>query len=92
MSKHFEEIIRRLNHLEKTLEEMSTKDDRLPYVEANVSIAPTDAELDAAFGTPGTVPYVDGFTATLYDTTGGTVYRVTIGNDTWHYEVMTLAT
>lgn len=62
------------------------------YSTANVSNPPTDAELDAAFGQPTTVPA--GFTAVIDDNGAGTTYWFisTSGNaGEWFYQLMTLA-
>ena len=64
---------------------------RVTYSTADVSNPPTDAELDAAFGTPATVG--PGFVALLNDAGAGThVYLVASTGATWHYIELTLAT
>lgn len=58
---------------------------------ANVSSPPTDAELDAAFGTPASVG--SGFVATLDDAgTGTTMYLVASDGTNWWHSAMTKAT
>jgi hypothetical protein len=62
----------------------------LPYSTDNVSNPPTDAEIDAAFGTPATVG--EGFRGTINDNGGNVnVWGVASTGTTWHYWAMTLA-
>jgi hypothetical protein len=57
---------------------------------ANVSNPPTDAELDAEFGTPATVGA--GFIAILDDAgAGANVYLVASDGTNWWYEALTKA-
>lgn len=61
------------------------------YSDANVSSPPTDAELDAEFGTPATVGA--GFTAIVDDAgTGTTAWMVISDGTNWWYEELTKAT
>lgn len=63
----------------------------VPFSSADVSTPPTDAELDAIFGTPAQVGA--GFAALLDDGGGDTnVYRVYSNGTSWFYSTLTKAT
>lgn len=63
----------------------------IPYKTTDVSNPPTDAELDAALGTPATVG--SGYLALLNDAGGGTnEYLVTSDGTNWLYVALTKAT
>jgi hypothetical protein len=63
---------------------------QMPTSDANVSSPPTDAELDAAFGTPAAVG--DGYIAFVDDAgTGAQVWLVTSDGTNWWYEALTKA-
>lgn len=63
---------------------------QVPNSDANVSNPPTDAELDAAFGTPAAVG--DGYVALVDDAGGSTaVWLVASDGSAWWYELLTKA-
>lgn len=63
---------------------------QMPTSDANVSDPPTDAELDAAFGTPAAVG--DGYIAFVDDNgTSAKVWLVTSDGGAWWYEELTKA-
>lgn len=63
---------------------------QMPTSDANVSNPPTDAELDAAFGTPAAVG--DGYIAFVDDAGAGTaVYLVSSDGTNWWHGLLTKA-
>lgn len=78
---NFSNLFRRVQQLEI---DNSTQAQIVAFSNANVSDPPTDAELDAIFGTPATVG--GGFMAVIDDGGGDTDIRIVTSNGTsWWY-------
>lgn len=86
-----ERILVRLAALEHAVELLETQEKvRHPSSIANVSNPPTDAELDAEFGTPAVLG--DGFVVFIDDNDAGALYwLVATVNGAWAYEQLNLA-
>ncbi len=86
MTTILEDLVKRISNIENTLENTATADTfiRLERSTANVTDPPTDAELNAEFGTPVTAE--DGFFAVSDDNDSDTNIRVIYTNGTsWWY-------
>lgn len=79
------DIVRRLAALEKWTEDLRLPETLIPVSRANVSSPPTDAQLDAAFGTPVNVGA--GFEAFVDDNDADTtLWHVGSNGTSWWYE------
>jgi hypothetical protein len=84
-----EDIIRRQTRLERRLDALQIPEVYLPMATANVSSPPTDAQIDAEFGTPAAVGV--GFRAFIFDFVDSEFWLVGSNGVNWWYEQMTLA-
>lgn len=89
IKRNFKSLFRRVQQLEI---DNSTQALTAAFSNANVSDPPSDAELDAAFGTPATVGA--GFLAVIDDNGGDTDVRIVASNGTswWYSAKLTKAT
>lgn len=88
------EVVKRLTDIERRLRKLESYGDRVArprYGNFNFSSPPTDAEMDAQFGTPATVGA--GFTAIIDDTTPTpAVWFVVSDGTSWWAEQLTQLT
>lgn len=85
-----EDIIRRQTRLERRLDALQIPEVYLPIATDNVSSPPTDAQLDAAFGTPAAVGA--GFRGLVDDNDADTAVWFVVSNGvSWWYEALTKA-
>ena len=88
------DLLKRISEIERVLAILMTVDRQPNSVQShsdnNVSYPPTDAQLDAAFGTPAAVG--DGFVGVLDDNGAGTdVYLCVSDGTLWWYETLAQA-
>jgi hypothetical protein len=82
--------IREINRLAKQLDNLDYPEVGIIVDSTNVSNPPTDAELDAIFGTPAT--RYPGFIAVVDDAGAGlNVYLVVTNGSNWFYQLLTVA-
>ena len=81
------ELVRKIQELERRLDNLQLPEVGIKVVGDNVSSPPTDGELDTAFGT-----VYDGFVGLVDDNAGGTtVWLCAFVNSKWWYEQLTAA-
>ena len=85
-------LLRQIIDLRRRLEQLEAAEPGIiKYVAADIGINPTDANLDAIFGDPTAGDLHDGFIGILHDTSGDSIFLVTVANTSWHYEALTIA-
>jgi hypothetical protein len=84
-----EDIIRRQTRLERRFDALQIPEVYRPMATVNVSDPPTDAELDAEFGTPAAVGA--GFRAYVWDFVDSKFWQVGSNGANWWYDDMNLA-